>query len=204
MGEMEQIKTHTSVQNWLDYLETQGRSKHTLSAYRRAINHLAQWSQTIYGEPFELSQLIARDIRDWKSYQQRVEQAAPSTINQRLVGVASFYQWAVTNEIVSHDPTAQTKSVHLPLRQSQSLPHQDLRRLLRVVHNGGSLRDIAMIEMLAGTGLRVGELLQLRVGDLVLQARSGWVIVREGKHGGYREVPIEFRSAKSVGNVSGE
>ena len=94
---MDQTETHIWVQTWLDYLATQGRSKHTLSAYRRAISHLANWSQTTYGELFDPAHLIARDIRDWKSYQQTVEQAAPSTINQRLVGVASFYKWAVTN-----------------------------------------------------------------------------------------------------------
>ena len=69
--------------------------------------------------------------------------------------------------------------------------------MLRAVHHGGSLRDIAILEMLAGTGLRVGELLQLQVGDVVLRERSGWVVVREGKHGGYREVPLatEVRTA---------
>jgi integrase len=43
----------------------------------------------------------------------------------------------------------------------------------------------------------VGELLQLRVGDLVLRKRSGWVTVREGKHGGYRQIPLtkEVRQA---------
>jgi integrase/recombinase XerC len=194
---MEQIKTKQWIQDWLDYLATQGRSRHTLGAYRRAINHLAKWSQTTYGEPFDPEQLITRDIRDWKSYQQSVEQSAPSTINQRLVGIASFCQWAVANEIIAQNPTATSKSIPLPSRQPQSLSRRDLCRLLRAVHNGGSLRDIAMIEMLAGTGLRVSELLQLQVGDLVLRERSGWVIVREGKHGGYREIPLtsEVRTA---------
>jgi integrase len=54
-----------------------------------------------------------------------------------------------------------------------------------------------MIELLAGTGVRVGELLQLQVGVLILRQRSGWVTVREGKHGGYREIPLtsEVRQA---------
>ncbi len=48
-----------------------------------------------------------------------------------------------------------------------------MRRLLRAVHHGGSLWDIAILEMLAGTGLRVGELLRLQVEDLILSERSG-------------------------------
>ena len=187
---MDQTDSYNLVQTWLDYLAIQGRSNHTLSAYRRAINHLAHWSQTTYGDPFNPTQLIARDICDWKSYQQTIEQVAPSTINQRLVGVASFYKWAVTNKIVGQNPTVEIKSIHLPSRQPKSLTSQQLRRLLRAVHHGGSLRDIAILEMLVGTGLRVGELLQLQVGDVTLRERSGWVIVRKGKHGSYREIPL--------------
>jgi integrase len=46
--------------------------------------------------------------------------------------------------------------------------------------NGQFLRNI-ITWGLAGTGLCVGELLQLQVGDLVLRERSGWVTVRKGK-----------------------
>jgi site-specific recombinase XerC len=43
---------------------------------------------------------------------------------------------------------------------------------------------------LVGTGLRVGELLALQVGDLEIGERSGKVTVRQGKHGSFREVPL--------------
>lgn len=182
---------------WLDYLHGQGRSPHTLKAYRRAWQHLADWYQGSFSESCDPAGLIARDIRDWKSYQQSIEKAAPSTINQRLVAVSSFYKWATSQDETPRDPTRDVSTIRLPQRQPQSLSAKELRRLLRAVHNGGSRRARAMIELLAGTGLRVGELLQLQVGDLVLRERSGWVIVREGKHGGYREVPLtrEIRQA---------
>jgi site-specific recombinase XerD len=46
------------------------------------------------------------------------------------------------------------------------------------------------VELLVGTGLRVGELLALKIGDLVIGDRSGKVIVRMGKHDRYREIPL--------------
>jgi site-specific recombinase XerD len=69
--------------------------------------------------------------------------------------------------------------------------------LLRAVHASGNLRDIAVIEVLAATGLRVGELLALQIGDVELKERSGKLTVRRGKHGSYREVPLttEVRTA---------
>jgi site-specific recombinase XerD len=53
------------------------------------------------------------------------------------------------------------------------------------------LRDIAIIQVLAETGIRVGELLALQRGDLVdIQKRSAYLIVRQGKHGNYRTIPL--------------
>ena len=97
---MNQSKTHNShVQAWLEQLQKDGKSASTIKAYQRALHHLARWSQTTYGETFDPTQVIAPDVRDWKSCQQSVEKAAPTTINQRLVAVSSFYKWAVAMDL---------------------------------------------------------------------------------------------------------
>ena len=56
---------------------------------------------------------------------------------------------------------------------------------------------VSMVEVLLGTGVRVSELLALRVEDLTLNDRSGELIVREGKGGLYRRIPL----TASVRNV---
>jgi integrase/recombinase XerC len=178
------------VQAWLEQLQKDGKSQSTIKAYRRALRHFGRWSQTTYGEPFDPSQVIARDVRDWKSYQQSVEKSAPTTINQRLVAVSSFYKWAVASDLLQRNPTNDIKNIRLTKRQPKSLSDKKLRRLIRAVINSGHVRDTAIIELLAGTGIRVGELLKLQVGDVIVRDRSGWITVREGKHGNYREVPL--------------
>ncbi len=139
---------------------------------------------------FDPAAVIGRDIQDWKAYQQTVEKAAPATINQRLVALSGFFAWAVGQGIVRLDPTADVSALRLPKRDIKSLEEKDYRRLLRAVHAGKNLRDIALVELLGGAGLRVGELLALKVGDLEINSRSGRVTVRKGKHGSYREVPL--------------
>ena len=147
--------------------------------------------------PSTRAAIIPRDVRDWKSYQQTVEKASPATINQRLVALTRFFAWAVKQGLARENPAADAGGLHLPVREAKGLPNRDLRRLLRAVHASGNLRDIAIVEVLAGTGLRVGELLALQVGDVELGERSGKLTVRKGKHGGYREVPLtrEVRAA---------
>ncbi|NLF77805.1 MAG: tyrosine-type recombinase/integrase [Chloroflexi bacterium] len=178
------------IEQWLQTLHQGGKSEHTVQAYRRALRHFTRWSQALYGQDFDPARIIGRDVRDWKAHQQTVEKAAPATINQRLVALASFFAWAVKQGIVPEDPTQDVNSIRLPQRQPQGLTQRDLRRLLRAVHGSGNVRDIAMLEVLVGTGLRVGELLALQVGDVEIGERSGKLTVRQSKHGGFREVPL--------------
>jgi len=178
------------VKHWLDNLNSRGKSRHTQAAYQRGLEHFENWNKATYGEAFDPAAVIGRDIQDWKAYQQTIERASPATINQRLVALSGFFTWAVSQKIVRSDPTSDVSALRLPKRDIKSLDEKDYRRLLRAVHAGGNLRDIAVVELLGGTGLRVGELLALKVGDLEINDRSGMVTVRKGKHGSYREVPL--------------
>ena len=178
------------VQVWLDDLKQQGKSRLTIAAYHRAVHHFADWSQRTYGEDFDPVTIIARDVRDWKAYQQSVEKVAPRTINQRLVGLSRFFAWAISAGHARADPTVGVRSIPLPTRQPRGIPAKALRKLLRTVHQSEHRRDIALLELLAGTGLRVGELLRLQVGDVKIGDRSGYVTVRRGKQGSFREVPL--------------
>ncbi len=181
---------HSIVEDWLADLRSQGRSPHTIAAYARALAHFIRWSEQTYGEPFDPARIIPRDVRDWLARQQTVEKARPTTVNQRLTALKRFFAWAVEKGHARHDPTAAVAGLRLPPRRPKALTEKETRRLLRAVHAAGNVRDIALVEVLLGTGLRVSELLALRVGDVVIRKRSGWLTVRRGKHGQYRDVPL--------------
>ena len=186
------------VNQWLDHLHERGRSMLTLGAYRRALDHFIAWDKTSYGENFDPNKIIPRDVEEWMAHQRLVEKAAPATVNQRLVALSGFYQWAHGLALVRSNPTVEVVSVRLGKRDPKSMDERDLRKLLRAVYAGENLRDSAMIELLAGTGLRVGELLALKVGDLTIKSHSGKVVVRMGKHGGYREIPLTVEVRKAL------
>lgn len=181
---------HPTIRDWLSHLHRQGKSKLTVAAYRRGICHFARWCQDSYGEPFDPIAVIPRDVQAWKSHQQSVEKAAPSTVNQRMVALSRYFQWAMARELVRSVPTADVKSLQIPARAPQALSRQEVRRLLRVTQRDADERDVAIVELLVGTGIRVGELLALEVGDVYIGKRSGRLVIREGKHSSYREVPL--------------
>lgn len=182
--------------DWLAHLERLGKSPHTLRAYAQGLEHFSHWYELTYGAALTLDQVMPRDVRDWKARQQTVEGAAPATVNQRLVAVSRFFRWARTQGHCRENPAEGVNHIRLAPRQPQALEKRALRRLLRAAR--GHRRDYAMLEMLAGTGLRVGELLALKVGDVQINERSGQVTVRHGKGGGYREVPLTLDVRKAL------
>ena len=187
------------LENWLRELGRKGKSWRTNNAYRRGVEHFIRWLAETYVDDVAATAVIRRDIRDWKSYQQTVERARPATINQRLVAVTQFFGWLLAQGVIQNNPADDVPGVRLNGRKPKALDRADLRRLLRAAHQGGNSRDVAMIELLAGAGLRVTELIDLQPEDVVIGERSGHVVVREGKHGSYREVPLarEVRRALS-------
>ena len=189
---------HPTINEWLAYLEEQGKSESTVANYRRGLCHFVEWSEQGYGQAFDPAQIIPRDVSDWKSYQQTVEKARPSTINLRLVALSCYFQWAVSRGYARTDPTVEVSGLRLTNRQPRSLGETATRRLLRQVYKEGNLRDIALVELMLGTGLRVSEVLALKVGDIMLKDRSGEVIVRRGKGGLYRRVPLAAPVRKAL------
>ncbi len=189
----------TIAQNqWLAHLEAQGKSSHTRAAYRRALTHFVYWYEATYDQPPVLSDLIPRDIADWQAHQQTVEKAKPASINQRLTALSRFLGWASGQGLITGNPAVGISGIRPEARQPKSLTDLDLRRFLRAVDAGGNARDIAMVALLVGASLRVGELLALKVGDVTLGERSGKVVIRRGKHRGYRTVPLTTSVRKAL------
>jgi site-specific recombinase XerD len=183
--------SETLIIQWLEYLSQQGKSSYTVVAYRRGVRHLTQWFERTYEEPFDATALLPRDLEHWKTYQLKTVASSPATVNQRLVAVSSFFAWCVEAEIIAKDPTRSVHAIRLEKHKPRSIAGKRLQRLLRAAHKNGNLRDIAIVEVLSETGIRVGELLALQVGDLVnLDKRSAHLIIRQGKHGSYRTVPL--------------
>ena len=177
-----------SVQDWLDQLHDDGKSQHTIQAYRQGIQHFLSWYTDLYEEGFNPVQVMPRDVRDWQAHQQQVKQSAPTTINQRLVAVKRFFKWAQNQHMVDHNPADDVPTIRIHNRDIRSLDEVSLRRLLREAKV--DRRDYAIVEVLAGTGIRVGELLRLKIGDIAIHPRSGQLTVRYSKGGGYREIPL--------------
>jgi len=176
---------------WRDSLRQAGKSEQTQAAYQRALAHFLHWHEQAYeGLYLDLEKVMPRDIRDWKTQQQVRLNAAPASINQRLTAVKQFFDWALRQGLCRQNPCQNITPLRFKATRPQKMKVKKVRRLLRAAQDAP--RDYAMLEVLLGTGIRVHELLALTLGDIVLGERSGKLVVRHGKGGQYREIPLSL------------
>jgi integrase/recombinase XerD len=186
----------TSIETWLKKLESDGRSPHTILGYARALSLFSEWHTQTYGDAaFDPAKVLPKDFKDWVSRQQSVERARPTTINLRVAAVRKFFAWLHESGQLTRNPAAEVRFLDTDKAEFKGLDEKHYKQLSRAVYLDENLRDIAIFEAMAGAGLRVGEVLDLQFGDLVIRERDtrdnfSYIIVREGKGSKRRSVPM--------------
>jgi site-specific recombinase XerD len=170
----------------------------TLVNYQSDLRCFARWFAGVNDEPFTAAAVTPTDIRDYRRYLINEERRKPATVNRRLAALRSFFTWARATGRVQDLPTAAVKGVEASPRAPKALAKRELDRLIRSVEKDGKKRDLAIVLTLRHTGLRVGELCALRLGDVELGERKGSVTVRAGKGSKYRVVPLNVDARKAI------
>lgn len=188
----------TLLGDFATWLKSRGRSEHSLRAYRSDVNQFTIWFHQHTQELFSLAAVTDQDVVDWVDHLSRVGHAMPATVNRKLAALSTFFRWAIEAKLVASDPTANINGVEQQDIAPKALTEAAMNKILRKAKEGGNLRDHALLELLAATGLRAAEAASLTLGDLSLGERSGWVTVRLGKGRRRRRVPIHLRARKAL------
>jgi integrase/recombinase XerC len=178
------------------WLVRHDRSAHSIRAYLSDVRHFISWCGDNRQEPCELALIDDEDVQGWRDHLE--QKAMPATVNRKLAALSTFFQWAIEAKLVTTDPTANINGVEQQAVAPKALSEAAMNRILRKAKEGGNLRDHALLELLAATGLRASEAASLTIGDLALGERSGWVTVRMGKGRRRRKVPIHLRARKAL------
>jgi integrase/recombinase XerD len=159
-----------------------GLAQNSLAAYRRDLQSLARWmgGRGLAG---------ATEV-DLQSYMAAAHGTSRvTTANRRMAAFRRFFRWAVRESYVGSDPTQRLATARRPARFPAALSEAQVEALLAApdVTATTGLRDRAMLELLYATGLRVSELVGLRLVELSLN--DGLVRVL-GKGAKERVVPL--------------
>lgn len=187
---------------FLQELREKGRSPRTLRAYEFDWSQFAGWYAEVNQEPFTLERLAAMDIQDYVTWG-RQQGLKPATLNRRLAWLKQYAAWGAQQKVVDLEGQRRIKAVPIQRKQTlapRSLVPREARRLLKEVKVRGNPRDEAIISTLLYTGLRVGELVSLTMGDVALSERKGTIQVRAevAKGGKERAVPVPKQAREAL------
>ena len=166
---------------WLE----DGLAQNSLSAYRRDLLLLAQWLQKDSG--IDLYGVTEKDLTAYIAHR-RADKA--TTANRRLTVFKRFYRHALRMNLVKSDPCIGLRAAKQALRFPKTLSEDQVTALLNTpdVETSLGLRDRTMLELMYASGLRVSEIVSLKIVDLGLN--EGVIRVVNGKGGKERLVPF--------------
>ncbi len=147
-----------------------GLADATIAAYRADLLSFSSWLSTHNGKT--LLQALIQDIDEWLASLLDRKISARS-VARYTASLRRFYQYLVSNDLVSQDPTASIRKIKIPQKLPNPPTQDEVASLLDITdlnsHQG--LRDKALLELLYATGLRAAELSGLKVGDIDFRNR---------------------------------
>jgi integrase/recombinase XerD len=160
---------HTpEIDDFLDALWLEdGLSKNTLAAYRRDLALFAKWMGTERGRALDTAR--ESDVQAYMGVRLSTKGKA-SSANRRLTVFKRYFRWALREKRIEADPTLRLAPAKAMPRTIKTLSEKQVDDLLGApdVDTPLGLRDRAMLELMYASGLRVSELVALKVFNLSL------------------------------------
>ncbi len=177
------------VENFLKYLEFEKRySKHTLAAYQKDLDQLYEFLSST----FEISDpvdVLHPHLRSWVV--QLVDKGiSPKSINRKIATLKSYFKFLMGREFISKNPAGRLK----PLKTEKNLPtfvkESEMTNLLTNLEFSEDFtgqRDKLVIELFYSTGIRLAELINIKISDINFFDKSVKVL---GKRNKERIIPL--------------
>ena len=168
---------------WLE----QGLAKNSLDAYRRDLRLFARWLEVRRPDTSSLLEVAPHDLDAY--FAERHAETKPSSANRRLSVLKRFYQLALRNRQITLDPCLKLASARQPQRFVHTLSEAQVEALLAApdVSTPLGLRERTMLELMYASGLRVSELVALKLVELSM---NDGVLRITGKGSKTRLVPF--------------
>lgn len=178
------------VDEYLLYLRVEkGVSDNTVESYKQDLSKLDEWCKN---NNLSIEKLSQRNLREFLI---DLKNLSPTSVNRLISSIRGFYKFLEIDGLIEKNPAEnlqfQRKSEKLP----EFLSYKEVEALLSKPDFSCEigLRNRAMIELMYACGLRVSELINLRIEDVDLDEG---VITCYGKGGKMRKIPVGSEALK--------
>ena len=141
----------------------EGCSERTLSYYKATIEHMLSIIVT------PLRQVNTDDLRAYLVEYQLRNNCSKTTVDNIRRNLSSFFSWLEAEDYIIKSPIRRIHKIRTGSKVKETLSEECIERLRdSCLH----IRDLAMIDLLYSTGIRVGELVNLNIGDINFEERE--------------------------------
>ena len=149
------------IAQYLEYLELEkGLSQNTIDAYRRDLSDFAKDNDDIA--------LIDRIKINSHIRSLRAKKLAPTSIIRKVASLRGFFKWASSAGIINKNPASTLEQPKTPQRLPKVISIKEIEEML---HNNLTPLEHVIMELLYSCGLRVSELVNLKITDIDLSSK---------------------------------
>lgn len=162
-AQKEQISNEEYLKLFLDAKKIEGCSERTIQYYRVTVERLLQTVDT------PLRKMTTEEIRRYLVEYQKINNCGKVTIDNVRRNISSFFSWLEEEDYILKSPMRRIHKIKTKQPVKETISDEAIERLR---DNCKCVRDLAMIDLLYSTGIRVGELVNLNISEIDFEARE--------------------------------
>lgn len=154
------------INSYFEFLESQKKGKdNTIQSYTRDLEQFVKYLDTI--DILNPSKVTTDIIKNYIIYLSDKE-LKPASIARSLSSIRSLFRYLMSSAVVRHDPTFGVEKPKVVNKPPKILDIKDIEKLLNapIKNDFKAIRDRAMLGLLYATGIRVSELVDLKIDDV--------------------------------------
>jgi integrase/recombinase XerC len=175
---------------FFNYLTVERRfSKHTIISYKTDLSQFSKFIKDTY-ELEDIKEVSHLYIRSWvvSLMENGID---PKSVNRKITALRSFYKFLIKTEVVDKNPMLKIQAPKVSKKLPEFLDEKKMDVLFDNMPNGGDLyaevRDFLILDFFYRTGVRLSELIELKINNVNLHNLT---ITVTGKRNKVRQIPI--------------
>ena len=177
------------IQKYKEYLVSQNYSIHTLRAYLGDVEQFFEFIKKFFpDEKIDVEVINKSMFRDFLQHLSE-QKDGNRTLARKVISIKAFFSYLIQNNFTAHNPLIEIKIPKFEKHAATFLTENDMRFVLQIPDKEDALgiRNLAILELLYSTGIRIGELAGLKVKDVDFKQDQIKVL---GKRSKMRIVPM--------------
>ena len=159
----EPVHNDEYLEMFINAKKIEGCSLRTLNYYRSSVRHMLSMIKT------PVRKITTEQLREYLAAYQQINNCGKSTVDNIRRNISSFFSWLEEEDHILKSPMRRIHKIKTKTKVKETISDEDIERLR---DHCEEIRDLAIIDLLYSTGIRVGELVNLDINDINFEERE--------------------------------